>query len=720
MRRYLFFIIVIFIILPLSARPKIGLVLSGGGAKGMAHIGMLKVIEETGLPVDCIVGTSMGAIIGGLYAMGYSADEIEQEIKKIDWDLMLNNDVPREDIYVSEKRWKPMSNYYFNLSPGLKPSLPQGFISGNTIHLELFKLTWPKAHIRHFDDLKIPFRCIGTSLTTGNMIVFEEGSLADAMRASSSLPSIFMPFEYENDLIIDGGISKNLPIEIAKSMGMDYIIALKANTNLNNLDGLKNAISVLNQTINIGMTRNMEHSIEMADIIISPSVDGYQTTDFKKADEIITIGEIEASRYYSVFDSLSSVIRADNGSAGIIRESPVMPDTISFSWIYVENNKKLHSSKVREYVNLQPNKLYNKEEIMNAFYLAWASDLFDQIYPRISESDGKYILTIVVKEKEGRRLGINLTYNNYNGLIAGAVLDFNNIIQKNSKLLINTQLGGRHALDVDYVKNFGKHYGVYFRIFPYVKEDNIFLFNNEHEKTMSLKYLEYGANVGTGLFFMENNIIEPYLYHYHINIYKNISDSDIDQKSVYSSGMGLKYYHEKVDDYFFTTNGKKLMAKLSFANMNHYNKYKYKKLLIKDYAYIPLSKRVNVLWQGEYGTYFESDPVKVDPFYIGGMDSFMGSNLLEIKTSFYRSIRLGLRFNWNREYFLDAVYNYLTWGDSDRWFEMDAKKSAFGLIFGKKNILAPLRLAVSVDDHKQLFYFISLGFDYDAFEFSRR
>ncbi|HOD55623.1 MAG TPA: patatin-like phospholipase family protein, partial [Candidatus Cloacimonadota bacterium] len=122
MRRFIYIIVFWMLVLPLFARPKIGLVLSGGGAKGLAHIGMLKVIEEAGLPIDCIVGTSMGAIIGGLYAMGYSADQIEAEIRKIDWDAMLTNDVPREDFYVSEKRWKPMSNYYFNLSPGFKPS----------------------------------------------------------------------------------------------------------------------------------------------------------------------------------------------------------------------------------------------------------------------------------------------------------------------------------------------------------------------------------------------------------------------------------------------------------------------------------------------------------------------------------------------------------------------------------------------------------------------
>lgn len=704
----------------LFARPKIGLVLSGGGAKGLAHIGMLKVIEETGLPIDCIVGTSMGAIIGGLYAMGYSADEIEQAIKDMNWDKLLDNNVPREDIYVGEKRWKPMSNYYFNLDQSLKPSIPQGFITGNSIHLEMFRLTWKNAHIRDFNQFKIPFRCVGTSLLSGKMVVFDEGSLADALRASSSLPSIFMPFEYENDLIIDGGISQNLPIEIAKSMGMDIVIALKTNSKLSDQEGLKNAISVLNQTINIGMTRNMESSLGLADIVISPAVDYYSAADFNKAKDIITIGEIEASRYFSVFDSLSNKIKSEYNDEGISKPVDILPDTLSFKWIFVENNKHLHASKVREYVNLNPNKTYHRDEILNAFYEAWASELFDQIYPRISRVDDYYTLTIVVNEKERRRLGINLTYNNYNGMIIGSVLDFNNLIQKNSKLLINTQLGGRHAFDLDYVKNFGKHYGIYFRLFPYVKEDNIYLFNEDHEKTMSLKYLEYGGNFGMGFYSYKNNILEPFLYHYHINVYKDIADTEIEKKNIFSSGYGFKLYHEEINDMVFPTKGKKFLLKFTSAEINRFNNFKYRKLLVKDEAYGQFSDNFTLIWKGEYGTYFESDPVKVDQFNIGGIDSFLGCNPLEIRTSFYRTARIGIRLNFSNKYYTDWIYDYATWGDADKWLTMDNKKSAKALILGAKTMFGPIRTALALDENNHFFYYLSVGFDYDAFEFSRR
>lgn len=708
----------------LYARPKIGLVLSGGGAKGLAHIGMLRVIEETKLPIDCIVGTSMGAIIGGLYAMGYSANEIEQAILQVDWDNLMDDEVSREDIYVGQKRWFPNANYYFNLDNRFNPSLPQGFIIGNNIHLKLNELTWKAAHIHDFNKLKIPFRCVGTSLLTGKSIIFDSGSLADAMRASSSLPSLFMPFEYNNDLIIDGGISQNLPIDIAKAMGMDIVIGLKANTKLQNGDNLKDAISVLSQTINIGMTKSIENSIQKADIIIDPAVDSYSASDFKHARDIITIGEIEASRYFTVFDSLANYIKAQDFDSLRTPEAEYkmdnLPDSISFNWINVENNQYLHANKVREYLSLEPNKLYSKEEILQAFYNAWASELFDQIYPMISKTDSYYVLTIIVKEKERKKLGINLSYNDYNGMIAGASLDFNNVIQKNSKLLVSAQIGGKHELDIDYVKNFGKHYGVYFRLFPNIKEDRIFIFNDEHEKIMSMKYLEYGGTFGVGFYSFYNNIIEPYLYCYNINIYKDIANYDIEKLNAYSTGLGIKYYNEKIDDLTFPMKGHRLMAKYNQAWDNQYSQYAYKKLSVENEGIIPINNKTSFILKVEYGTYLETDPVRVDPFFIGGIDSFLGLSSNEISTPFYRIARTALRVNFKKNYYADAVFNYFTWGNTDIWPTMDKKLAGGGLILGYKSMFGPLRFSVALDSKKHFNSYVSIGYDYDAFAFSRR
>jgi len=720
MKRTIVLTILLIIILHLFASPKIGLVLSGGGAKGMAHLGMLKVIEESGIPIDYIVGTSMGSIIGGLYAIGYSTDEIEAFIFNIDWNSLFQNEVDRKDYYVSEKRWKQTASHYFSINEDFKLSLPQGFITGNNLHLELINLTWNSAHIHDFDKLEIPFRCIATDLSTGKMIVLNNMPLADAMRASSSVPSIFMPFEKDGELIVDGGISQNLPVETAKSLGADFIISLKANTALSEGENLSNIFSVLNQTINIGISKSMEESLEMSDIVINPQVGSFSVSDFNNIKDLIEAGRIEALQYKTRLDSLAKLFHTERDTKDSTFKKSCLPDSIEFNHISVKNNYNIHASKIKEYVNIIPNQKYHKSQVIASFHRAWASNLFDQIYPQIEENNDGFELIIFVKEKEGKRLGANMTYNYYNGLIAGGVLEFNNVLQNNSKLLINAQMGGRYALDIDYVKNFGKHYGVYYRVFPYVKEDKILMFNQNHSKTMSLKYLEYGANLGVGAFSYFNNILEPFIYHYRINIYKDITETEVEKQSVYSSGYGIKFYHENINDMLFPTAGKKLFAKLNVADKSAINQYTYKKMMVRSNTYVPLSKSISLCAQGEYGTYFKSSPVEVDPFYIGGIDSFLGAQPQEIKTPFYRNANIFLRLNKNDKYFVDLAYNYLTWGEYDKWFDMDHTKKAYGLIFGYKNIITPIRLAVSIDEDKYKLFFLSVGFDYDAFEFSRR
>lgn len=715
----LFFILLI----NLQARPKIGLVLSGGGAKGFAQIGMLKVIEEAGIPIDCIVGTSMGAIIGGFYAMGMSPEEIEQIILTTPWDELLNDQVPRSDYYVGQKRWAPTGNYFFTLDQHFNPNLPQGFIIGNNIHLQLIKDTWKAGYIENFDNLKIPFRCVGTSLLTGKQTVFSGGSLANAMRASSSLPSIFMPFELDNDLFIDGGISQNFPANIAKELGMDIIIGLKTNSSLQSKEELKDLVNVLNQTINIGMTRNLEESLKKVDILISPSVDEFSVVDFKRASDIIAMGELEASRYFPVFDSLAHYISAFNDSTKTNQSTnqfEPMPDTLSFQWIFVENNTNLHASKVREYVGLQTNTNYSKTEIMESFYQAWTSELFDQIYPVFKKSGEEFILTIRVKEKERKRLGINLTYNEFNGFIAGTIFDLSNVVQKNSRLLINTQIGGKSELDIDYVKNFGKYYGAYFRLFPSVKEDKMIIYNDLHEKTMSLKYSEYGGTTGIGFYAFNHSILEGFLYHFHKNQYKDIVNGEFIDKKLSSTGYGFKFYHEVTDDFIFMQKGRRLLAKLIISDENRFSDKPFKRFLIKDNVAFPVSKRLSGLWQLEYGTFFQTEPVQVDLFNIGGVNNFMGVNTQEIYTPFYRMGKVGIRYRFKTNIYTDLTFNYLTWGNQDTWFTMQNKLTSVGLCLGYRTVLCPIRLAFALNEDKKFFSYISIGFDYDAFEFSRR
>jgi len=260
----------------------IGLALSGGGARALAHIGVIKVIDEQQIPIDYIAGTSVGAVVGGLYALGYSGSEIEKLILDLEWDKILDDSILRSDVYISQKRWLPNSNIYFDLNDKFSPKLPQAFVPGNNLINELFDLTYNASDIFCFDDLKIPFRCVSTNILTGEKRVFSEGSLHEVMRASMSFPSVISPFQLDNELYIDGGIVCNLPSKIVKNMGADFIIGIDFSSGLKKDEQLVSLIDVLQQTISINMSENIEESREICDLLISADLAEINLLDFDK------------------------------------------------------------------------------------------------------------------------------------------------------------------------------------------------------------------------------------------------------------------------------------------------------------------------------------------------------------------------------------------------------------------------------------------------------
>ena len=204
---------------------KIGLVLSGGGAKGMAHVGVIRAMEKAGIRPDFVVGTSMGSVIGGLYAMGYSADEIEQIIRSIDWDLIISNRVGFETVAFEEKEYYNRYLLEFPIRNG-KIGLPSGLIEGQMLSEVLQYYTWPARKYKNFDEFPIPFRCIATDISTGRPMVFKEGYLHDALRSSIAIPTAFTAFQLDSTMVVDGGVVNNFPVDVIREMGADYVIGV--------------------------------------------------------------------------------------------------------------------------------------------------------------------------------------------------------------------------------------------------------------------------------------------------------------------------------------------------------------------------------------------------------------------------------------------------------------------------------------------------------------
>ena len=292
-----------------AERLKIGLVLSGGGARGAAHVGVLKVLEDLRIPIDVIAGTSMGSIVGGLYASGLSPLKIEQILAELDWNEVLADDQSREHVSPNEKYQEDL--FSIGISPGFEGGrlkLPPGAIQGQKIELALQRLTTHVAHITEFDNLAIPFRAVATNIVDGSEVILDHGNLGQAMRASMSVPSIFAAIEVDGQLLVDGGIVNNLPVSVARQMGADILIVVDIGAPLRNREEIGNILTVTDQLSRILTGRNViasRDSLKETDFLVSPDLGDITSAQFDRSSEAIPKGEYAARQMADRLRTLS-------------------------------------------------------------------------------------------------------------------------------------------------------------------------------------------------------------------------------------------------------------------------------------------------------------------------------------------------------------------------------------------------------------------------------
>jgi len=281
--------------------PRIGLVLSGGGARGSAHIGVLKVLEELRIPIHVVVGTSMGSLVGGSYAAGLTPEVLEQRVTTVDWNVLFNDDPPRKDW--PARRKQASANPTFDFTVGVRDGeikLPKGAISGQKVQLFFNDLVKGAETVQRFDDLSIPFRAVATNLENGEMAVFDQGPLPVAMRASMSVPGLFAPMEWDDHIYVDGGLVRNLPIDVARRMGVDVIIAVNLGSGFLPRDQLGNIVGVTGQMIAILTEQNVQVSLKQIDpkrdVLIVPDLGDITAGDFARAPEAIATGVTAARK----------------------------------------------------------------------------------------------------------------------------------------------------------------------------------------------------------------------------------------------------------------------------------------------------------------------------------------------------------------------------------------------------------------------------------------
>lgn len=496
---------------------KIGLVLSGGGAKGMAHVGVLKVLEELEIRPDYITGTSMGSIVGGLYAIGYSALEIENILLNQDWMEVLSNDMKISDININEK---DKYGQYFLEFPvqGRDIKLPKGLIFGQRIMDLLTHYTLPSYSITDFDSLAIPFKCIGADITNGDAVILDTGSLAMAMRASMAIPTVFTPVLWGDRLLVDGGLSRNFPVQEVIDMGANVVIGSYTGGVLKNKDELSSMLDVMQQAAFFMGVLDAKDQKKKVDIYIEPDLAKYKASDFNAVDSIIMQGEKAARNSFSELQELSLQLKKQKKPK--IGRKLVMPDSIVVADIVTNGVEPRFRNFVLASLGIELNVPFTITQLENGINRVYGSQYFYQVsYLFSTNRAGDKVLVLSGIPKPKGFVGVAIHYDSEKRtalLVNGTIRDF---LLPASRLSLTANISENPGFQVDYFAYVGRKrrftFGAVFNndafdVPVYTKGDlyGLFKFNYVSNELYSHYILTNDSRLTAGFAF-ERTVLKP-------------------------------------------------------------------------------------------------------------------------------------------------------------------------------------------------------------------
>jgi NTE family protein len=435
-------------------RPRVGLVLSGGGAHGIAHIGVIKVMEEAGLRPDYITGVSMGSIIGGLYSLGYSADSLEKILKSINWKLILSNKIPENKVLFLEK------NHFSNSAISLpltsrRVTLPSGLINGQQAENMLSFFAWPAADISDFSKLPIPFLCVATDIINYKIVDLKTGYLPDAIRASFSVPSIFTPLKIDSLLLLDGGLIRNFAATEAKAMGADIIIGSYVGFNGYKADKLQSVSGIMEQ---IAMFRSLTDFVDenkLVNVLIKPNTARLSILDFENVDSLIQRGYRAALPYKAYFKKLADSLNTLGQQKPL--ESILNKKSYAFSKIEITGNKSYSNEQILGVLDIKPGEKVDKYMITDRIELLYGTAWFDKVKYRVIARNDSLILDIDCIEKPPAMLYGSVHYDN--ALQSGLIFEISlkDFLTQRSMINFGSRIGQYYRFDLDYLQFIDKN-----------------------------------------------------------------------------------------------------------------------------------------------------------------------------------------------------------------------------------------------------------------------
>lgn len=712
MKKQTFLLLVFFSCLTLFAqekqRPKVGLVLSGGGAKGFAHIGVLKVLEEAGLKIDYIGGTSMGSVVGGLYASGYTATQIDSIFGSTNFDELISDFIPRSSKNFYEKKNDELYALVLPFNK-FKIGIPEALSKGMYNFNLLSRLTRHVRHLRDFNQLPIPFLCIGSDIETGKQVVLDKGNLAQAMIASSAFPSLFSPVEIDGALLIDGGVTNNYPIDEIRKLGADIIIGVDVQDDLRDRNSLKDATKILVQITNLHSIEKMKQNVLKTDIYIKPNIKDFGVISFDKGKEIILKGE-EAT--FTVYEKIKELVDESN----FYRKPKLILPTDSLQIVGINSSELDNYTK--DYVigklRFKSGTKISYKQLETGMNNINATGNFRTInYTFDSNNEGDDLNLILKENKTKSYLKFGL---HYDGLFKSAVLvnlTRKKTLFKNDVASLDIALGDNFRYNFGYYIENGYNLSFGFKSFFNQFNKNITgAISNSDLENLGINAINVDFSDMTNQVYFQSLFVQKFLIGGGLE-YKLVkiksetlanSNPTID-KSDYLSVFGYLNY-DSFDNKSFPRKGWYFSGDIqSFLVSSDYTKMFNPFSIAKtDFGFAAtLLKNTTIKIQTEAGFAFGDDSVNFFNFVLGGYGynqinnfrHFYGYDFLSIAANSYIKSTATIDYEFVKKNHFNISANFANLGDrmfeNINWVALP-KYSGYAVGYGLETIIGPIEI----------------------------
>jgi NTE family protein len=718
-------------------RPRIGLTLSGGGAKGLAHIGILKAIDSAGLKIDYVTGTSMGSILGALYAVGYSADSIERIARRIDWDLLLSNQSTMRSMIMEEKDEYgkydielPWVNHWFRFATGV--------IEGQELWLKFAELFRPVYNIKDFHKFSIPFECVATDVSTGEAMVLDSGEIVSAIRSSMAIPSLFTAVGYNGRKLVDGGVVRNFPVQNARDMGADLVIGSNVSGALRTSEQVTNAIQVLLQVAFFREAEDTRKQIPLCNIYVHQPLEKFGMGSFGEADQIIDSGVTEGRRLYPVFKRLADSLNAIYGPQETSGNRLPAEIPVKISSFEVKGTERTSESFFIQATGLEVNRYYSAQNLSRMVRRAFGTRYYNRITyslePLGSGDSSRVVFEVTENPLTFAKIGLN--YNQFSGISAIINLTSRNFFTPTSRSLVTLNIGQNFRMRAEHLQYFSrggkfafilgtqfdqfritsynagfKEAGLYDQ--NYFKLDGKFSYSTNRDLSFGIgnrfEWIHYDPSITSSLEFKgRNDFMTGYFFLRH-----NTLDRPVFPRK------GTKIEAEA--DYVFEQSPHaQYFASNTTRNDTSFSDKPYQRVLFSLDRYTPLARRYTLLTHAQAGMNFNYLRNIMNEFSIGGLTSnfhnqvtFAGLREGTFYSSSMATLLVGLRYQLFSNTFITGkanilFNNFIT--SNETFFTTPDFLSGYALTFTYNFALGPLEVsAMYSDQSKQVLGYVNIG-----------